>query len=126
MGSGGRRLLIAEDEAEMRGLLRRTLTREGYDVAVAGDGAEALEVLRAHPDFDVLVSDVRMPVKDGLELLKEVRLLRPELRVILITAYLDVQQYYEVMKSGAFEYLSKPFKIPDLLEVLDRAFQKEG
>jgi len=126
MGSGGGRLLIAEDEAEMRGLLRRTLTREGYDVAVAADGAEALEVLRANPDFDVLVSDVRMPVKDGLQLLKEVRQLRPELRVILITAYLDVQQYYEVMKSGAFEYLSKPFKIPDLLEVLDRAFQKEG
>ncbi len=126
MDSGGRRLLIAEDEAEMRGLLRRTLTREGYDVAVAADGAEALEVLRANPDFDVLVSDVRMPVKDGLQLLKEVRQLRPELRVILITAYLDVQQYYEVMKSGAFEYLSKPFKIPDLLEVLDRAFQREG
>jgi two-component system response regulator PilR (NtrC family) len=118
------RLLIAEDEAETRLLLKRTLTREGFDVAVAADGGEALEILRADDTFDVLVSDVRMPVRDGLELLKEVRRLRPKLRVVLVTAYLDVQQYYEVMKSGAFEYLSKPFKIPDLLEVLDRAMEK--
>jgi len=118
------RLLIAEDEAETRLLLKRTLTRAGFDVAVAADGGEALEILRADDTIDVLVSDVRMPVRDGLELLKEVRRLRPKLRVVLVTAYLDVQQYYEVMKSGAFEYLSKPFKIPDLLEVLDRAMEK--
>ncbi len=124
MSAHAGRLLIAEDEPETRALLKRTLVREGFVVSVAADGAEALELLRADPSFDVLVSDVRMPVKDGLELLREVRKLRPELRVILITAYLDVQQYYEVMKSGAFEYLSKPFKIPDLLEVLDRAMEK--
>ena len=118
---GNVRLLIAEDDREMRSLLRKVLTREGYDVTTAAHGQEAVDILRREEDFDLLLSDIRMPEKDGIQVLKEVRMLRPNLRVIMITAFGELDQYLEVMREGAFEYLTKPFKIPDLLSVVERA-----
>lgn len=115
------RLLIAEDDLDLRSLLQRTLTREGFDVDTAANGRDALRLLKQDPTFDLLISDIRMPEKDGEQLMDEARKLCPDLKVILITGYAELEQHYALMKKGAFDYVTKPFKIPDLLEVIDRA-----
>jgi DNA-binding NtrC family response regulator len=121
------RLLIAEDDIDLRTLLQRTLTREGFEVDVAGDGREALRILRRDPSYDLLISDIRMPEKDGEQLMAEARGLRPDLKVVLITGYAELKDHQALIRKGAFEYLPKPFKIPDLLDVIDRATgQSEG
>lgn len=119
------RLLIVEDDDEMRTLLRKALTRENYEVRTAQHGVEAIGMLEKGEEFDVLVTDIRMPQMDGMELLRRVRKLRPGLRVIIITAYAELDNYLEVMREGAFDYLTKPFKIPDLLGVVERAVERE-
>ena len=117
-----RHLLIAEDDLEMRNLLRRTLAHEGYVVDTAINGREALEFLRRHgEDVDVLITDLRMPEITGERLLSEALSILPNLKVIVITGYSQLEQHLELMKKGAYEYLTKPFKIPDLLDVIDRA-----
>jgi DNA-binding NtrC family response regulator len=121
MTPNAKRILVAEDDPEMRLLLRKALSREGYEVETVGDGLEAVNTLRERADFHLLVTDIRMPHKDGIEVLREVRELRPGLRVIMVTGYGELDQYLSVMRQGAFEYLTKPFKIPDLLQVVDRA-----
>ncbi|MCC5876652.1 MAG: response regulator [Candidatus Sumerlaeia bacterium] len=120
------RLLIAEDELDLRMLLQRTLTREGFDVETAANGRDALRILKTNPDFDLLITDIKMPEKDGEQLMEEARALCPDLKVVLITGYAELQQHYQLMKKGAFDYVTKPFKIPDLLEVIDRATGVDG
>lgn len=116
------RLLVAEDELELRTVLRKTLTHEGYEVETASNGREALELLRrdAH-GFDLLITDLRMPEKDGEQLLHEALELLPNLKVIVISGYSDIQMHLALKQKGAFEYVIKPFKIPDLLDVIERA-----
>ena len=116
------RLLIAEDELEMRTMLRKTLTHEGYEVETAANGREALDLLRRDGHgYDLLITDLRMPEKDGEQLLLEALQLLPNLKVIIISGYSDIEQHLALKKKGAFEYVIKPFKIPDLLDVIDRA-----
>lgn len=115
------RLLVVEDDLELRTLLRKVLTREGFEVVTASDGQEALSALQRAPSFDLLISDIRMPEKDGEQLLEEARKLQPSLKVVLITSYGEMDQYARLLKKGAFDYLTKPFKIPDLLDIIDRA-----
>lgn len=112
------RLLVADDDEELRAILRKVLTREGYIVTTAADGHEALRHL-AENHFDFLVSDIQMPGPNGLEILTEARTRHPALRIVLITAYTSMLQHNEAVAIGAVECLSKPFKIPDLLALLD-------
>ena len=114
------RLLIADDDDELRAILRKVLTREGYDVTVAVDGREAVRSLE-ETNFDFLVSDIQMPGLSGLEVLASARALHPALRVVLITAYASILEHNQAIAGGAVECLSKPFKIPDLLVLLERA-----
>ena len=115
------RLLIAEDDLDLRVLLQRTLTREGFEVQVAADGREALRILKRDSQYDLLISDIRMPEKDGEELMVEARVFCPELKVVLITGFSELKDHQALIRRGAFEYVPKPFKIPDLLDVIDRA-----
>ncbi len=115
------RLLVAEDDGEMRALLKKTLSHEGFEVETACDGSEALDKLAQDSRFDVLISDVRMPNKDGEQLVPEVKRLYPDLKIIVISGYAELEQYLRLVHKGAFDYVTKPFKIPDLLEVIDRA-----
>lgn len=119
--SAGRRLLIAEDDLEMRALLKKVLTREGFEVEIAANGREAMTFLQETGPFDLLLSDVRMPEKDGEQLLTEARALQPSLKVIMITSYGEFEQFNRLKEKGAYGYLTKPFKIPDLLDIIDRA-----
>ncbi|CAN5490704.1 hypothetical protein BH09SUM1_BH09SUM1_00100 [soil metagenome] len=105
----------------MRALLKKVLTREGFEVEIAANGREAMTFLQETGPFDLLLSDVRMPEKDGEQLLTEARALQPSLKVIMITSYGEFEQFNRLKEKGAYGYLTKPFKIPDLLDIIDRA-----
>jgi DNA-binding NtrC family response regulator len=115
------RVLVVDDDAEMRSLLGEVLSEAGYHVEQAADGAEALIRLRGE-SFAAIVLDKNMPGLSGLDLLPGLRKMCPETAVILITAFGDVATYMEAMEKGAFEYVFKPFRMEELLRVLQRAF----
>jgi len=119
--SGGPiRILLAEDDDEMRELLARVLADEGYAVATVRDGHEAVRRLD-DGRFDLLLSDVRMPGPDGLDLLRRAIADRLHQPVILMTAFGSIETAVEAMREGAYYYLAKPFDIDDLLEVVGGA-----
>ena len=104
----------------MLNLLRKTLMHEGFIVEAAPGGCEALARLEAGTPCDILISDIQMPGTDGEKLLERALELRPGIKVILITGYGSVEQHSAMMKKGAAGYVTKPFKIPDLLEAIER------
>ena len=114
------RILVVDDDGEMRALLAEVLREAGYDVKEAANGAEALIRLRAE-SFAAIVLDKNMPGLSGLDLLPGLRVICPETPVILITAFGDVATYMEAMEKGAFEYVFKPFRMEELLRILRRA-----
>lgn len=114
------KILVAEDDRNLRRVLRAMLVREGYEVAEAPDGAAALDWLAANR-ADALISDIRMPKLDGLSLFRRLRELRPELPVIFITAYGTIGDAVEAIRAGAFDYISKPFDEAELLRVVSHA-----
>lgn len=115
------RVIVAEDDAAMRGLLASTLSRNGYDVIEAASGLQLFEALQhavhasAAPDF--IVSDVRMPGGTGLQVLEAIRVAGWKVPVILITAFGDEEVMCEGARLGAACVLSKPFELDDLLAV---------
>ena len=111
-------ILVAEDDGAMRDLLTEELSEAGYAVVAAADGLEALEQLERHA-VDILVTDQQMPGMKGRELLDEVRVRRPEVPVIIITAFGSIDAAVDAMRGGAYHFLPKPFGIEDLLRVLD-------
>jgi len=117
------RLLVADDEEPQRRALSGILERAGYEVATADTGQRALELLDGRT-FDLLLTDQRMPVLDGLELLDRARRLVPDLPVVLMTAYGSVSSAVEAMKRGAVDYLTKPFERDELLLVVEKAIRQ--
>jgi two-component system response regulator AtoC len=119
-----RNVLIVDDEEPMRHLLSVFLRDRGYEVRAAANGEDALKELSAR-DYDLVLSDVRMPRMDGLALLREVQRLRPELTFIVMSAYGTHDTAIEAMKAGAYDYVSKPFKPDEVLLVLKKAEERE-
>jgi DNA-binding NtrC family response regulator len=115
--STGGRLLVVDDDGEMRALLAEVLNNEGYDVTEAANGAEALIRLRAE-SFAAIILDKNMPGLSGLDLLPGLRMICPETPVILITGFGDVGTYVDAMEKGARAYLFKPFRMEELRQVL--------
>jgi two-component system response regulator AtoC len=114
------RVLIVDDEVNLRKVLAATLKREGYDVATAADGDAALEELR-EGGADVVVTDLVMPQRDGLSLLREIQARNPEIPVIVITAHGTVDSAVEALRRGAFDYITKPFEQDELKRVIAKA-----
>ena len=110
-------ILIVDDEAVMRESLRDWLTDTGYQVEMASDGEEALKTI-AERDFDVVILDLKLPGKDGIEVLREAREKRPRLKGVIITAYPSVPTAVEAMKEGAVDYLTKPFDLNELEKII--------
>jgi len=110
-------ILIVEDEAIMRESLRDWLTDGGYQVETAEEGEEALKAI-TEQDFGVVILDLKLPGKDGIEVLREARAKSPQLKGIIITAYPSVQTAVEAMKEGAVDYLPKPFDLNDLEKLI--------
>ncbi len=111
------RILVVDDETGFRGFMAEALELQGHDVEQAGDGLEARELLKKR-SFHVLLSDLKMPNMNGMELLGWVRAEQPELEVIMLTAHGSVGTAVEAMKIGAFDYLEKPLESPDTLRLM--------
>src|SRR5207342_3221892 len=107
-------ILVVDDEEIMREILETLLVREGYSVRVASSGAEGLELARSLP-FDAASVDIMMPGLDGIATLDELKRIDEDLAVVIITAYASVESAISAMKSGAFDYVAKPFKNEEVL-----------
>ncbi|HEY7789145.1 MAG TPA: sigma-54 dependent transcriptional regulator [Vicinamibacterales bacterium] len=116
-------ILVIDDEEIMREILEALLTREGYHVRLAANGAEGIELARTLP-FDAAIVDMMMPGLDGMATLDELKKINDELAVIMITAFASVESAIAAMKSGAFDYITKPFKNDEVLVVVRNALER--
>ncbi|MDQ5881891.1 MAG: two-component system, NtrC family, response regulator AtoC [Pseudomonadota bacterium] len=117
------RILVVDDEEIARRNLSHVLEREGYEVDCAQDGAGALALLAEKP-YQLLLTDLRMPGIDGLELLRQTKSRWPDTEVVMITAHANASSAVEAMSSGAFYYVEKPFRLPDVRKIVGEATQK--
>ncbi|MDF1545013.1 MAG: response regulator [bacterium] len=114
-------ILIVDDEEMMRALIEKILVREGYQITTAVDGRDALEKLEAE-QFQMIISDMKMPHIDGFELLKAVKQEYPETSVIIMTAYGDTYSVKDALLLGADEYITKPFKSHEITLIVERCY----
>ena len=108
MSAATDRILVVDDESNLRKVLAGLLRREGYEVDTAEDGAEAWDML-VDDDYAAVVTDLRMPNLDGMSLLKRIAQRSPELPVIIVTAHGTIDTAVEAVKLGAFDFITKPF-----------------
>ena len=125
MERSGERLLIVEDDPEMRDLLRKVLEKEGYRVSVSGDGHQAL-IAFDRETFDLVVTDMLMPCDGGLELLEAVHRTHPSLPVIIVTAFGDWHSYSRALELGAAAFISKPLRMAELIAAVHAALAGRG
>lgn len=117
------KILVIDDEAVIREGLRQTLTLEGYQVEVAPNGKVGMEKLQKD-NFSAVISDLKMPIMSGIEVLKTIQILQPNVPVIIITGFATVDSAVDAMKNGAFEYLTKPFLPDQVIEKVHAAVKK--
>jgi two-component system, NtrC family, response regulator AtoC len=113
------RILVADDEPNLRRVLVTLLRRDGHEVVQASNGSEAIEMLTQ--DIDVVITDLRMPEADGMDVLRAASRSVPHVPVIMITAYGSVGQAVEAIKAGAFDYIEKPFEQDVIRTIVDKA-----
>ncbi len=118
------KILVVDDDQEMRRLLEDVLTREGFHVTQAGNGSEALLKIQ-EVSYQVIVLDKIMPDQSGLDILPEIKRLQPEAQVILITAFGDRETGVEAIGKGATAYLAKPFGISVLVQMVKKAIEQK-
>lgn len=119
------RILVVDDEESIREFFEIMLKREGFEVATASNGREALEVLKAK-QADLIISDIQMPEMSGMEFLSRVKESDPEALVIMITAFGSTETAVEAMKLGAYDYVQKPFKIDEVKIVIRKALESRS
>ena len=113
------KILIIDDEPKIAGILKRVLSREGYDVEITHDSEQGVGLMKT-ATFDVILSDLKMPRMDGIEVLKHARTLQKNADFIMMTAYGTIETAVSAMKLGAFDYIIKPFPMEDLKNMLKR------
>jgi excisionase family DNA binding protein len=118
--SGRPRVLVVDDEASIRELLSKTLALAEYDVDTAPDGRAAIERLRLG-SYDLLIADLKMPGLDGLSLIREAKRLKSDIPVIIITGFSTESSAIEAVNIGVAGYLTKPFRVPQVLAAAARA-----
>jgi excisionase family DNA binding protein len=118
--TGRPRVLVVDDEASIRELLSKTLALAEYEVDTAPDGRSAIERLRLG-HYDLLIADLKMPGLDGLSLIREAKRLKSELPVIIITGFSTESSAIEAVNLGVAGYLTKPFRVPQVLAAAARA-----
>ncbi len=123
-GVSGGRIIVVDDEPGMREFLEIMLQKDGYSVVTAGDGRQAEEKINSQM-FDLAIIDVQMPTMDGLDLLKKINKKAPDTTVIMITAFASHESAIEAMKHGAYDYITKPFKIDEIKLVIKKALEKK-
>src|SRR6266511_3557729 len=117
------RLLIVDDDEQLAEALARRFQRTGHTATLASSGEQALEAAAQAP-FDVVLLDLHLPGMDGLAVLAKLKELYPELEVILLTAHGSIETAIQAMRKGAYDYLTKPFHLPELEVHIDKAFEK--
>jgi DNA-binding NtrC family response regulator len=117
------RILVADDDEIARDVINSLLANEGFIVITAKDGLDAIRMMRLE-DVDLVVTDLRMPGADGIEVLKNAVRINPDIAVVILTAYGTLDTTLEAMKEGAYDYLTKPFKGQEVIFVAERAFKR--
>jgi DNA-binding NtrC family response regulator len=113
------KILIVDDEKAIRESVSHVLTEEGYETEIASTGKEALKYLNEN-DYEVMITDLKMPEMDGIDLIKESLKICPSTSVIIITAHASVESAIEALRIGAFDYILKPFDFDDLILKVQR------
>ena len=117
-------ILVVDDEDALRTVLSSELESEGYVVATAGDGDEAISVLQGK-SFDLVLLDIKMPRVDGFEVLRFIKERSPATKVIMLTGFADLKNAIESKKLGAEDFVSKPYDLVDLLTTIERVLTSE-
>ena len=120
----GKTILVIDDEENMRHFLKSLLAKEGYEVFLAADGFEGLQLIEEQI-FDIILCDIRMPRMDGLEFLKNLQSKNSAATIITMSAYGTLDLAIETMQLGAYDYISKPFKPPEIILTLKKAEERE-
>ena len=122
-----KKILVVDDEPDLEPLMlqrmRRNIRRGEYEFVFAHDGVEALEMLMADKEIDMVVSDINMPRMDGLTLLQQIQDVSPDIRAIIISAYGDMENIRTAMNRGAFDFVTKPLDFQDLRLTIERTLQ---
>ncbi|MGB9776844.1 MAG: response regulator transcription factor [Anaerolineae bacterium] len=118
------RILVVDDEATTRLSLAELLRLEGYDVSIAANGEDALEVMDRNPPFDLMVLDIKMPGMDGLQLTEAVQQRSPDTVIILLTAFGTLETAIQALRRGAHDYLLKPCPVSQILESVRKGLSK--
>ena len=119
--SGQPRILVVDDEPSIRELLTKTLSIADYIVDTAADGGTALARLREGHTYDLIIADLKMPGMDGLILIRQARMMQPDLPVIIITGFSTEVSAIEAINLGVTGYLTKPFRVPQVLAAAAKA-----
>ena len=119
----GVKVLVVDDEAVIRRGICRVLEGRGYQAEASESGFGAIEKLQKAP-FNIVITDLKMPEMDGIEVLKAIKILQPDVPVIIITGYSTVGTAVDAMKNGAFDYISKPFTPEQLIETVEKALEQ--
>jgi len=117
------RILVIDDEQGMRDFLAIMLKKEGYEVVAAENGEHALKAIQSEI-YDLVITDVKMPRVDGIEVLRAVKEVSPETVVIVITAFASTDAAVQAMKLGAYDYITKPFKVDEIKLIIQKALEK--
>jgi len=118
-------VLVVDDDQDHNQALARIFERAGYRVSTAEDGREALNIL-TEKSFDLVITDLRMPHMDGLDLLRSIRAMGPEMPVVVLTAFGEWETYMDAMDCGCMDYLTKPVRRDDVLLVARKALARHG
>jgi len=116
-------ILVVDDESNIRKLFSRELASPGRNIHTVGSAAEAFEHLRKH-FCDIIILDIHLPDANGLELMTRFLETVPNVAIILITGYADVNNAVEAMKNGAYDYITKPFSLERIEQVIEKAYQR--
>ena len=117
------RILVVDDELFVRELLLEFLSSQGYEVSLADSGEQAVRLIQSEP-ANVALLDLKMPGIDGIETLKEIRRIAPDTVAIVMTGYPTIESSIEALRSGAYDYVMKPFKLNDLNSSIVKALQE--
>ncbi len=120
-----RKLLIVDDDSQLRTALFRLLSRKNYNVVTAQSKAEALSFTQAQQNFDLALVDLQLPDGNGLELLNAIKITNPKCQFIVLTGFATIETAIEATKMGAFHFLTKPFEVEELIGLVDKAFDHQ-
>jgi DNA-binding NtrC family response regulator len=120
------RVLVVDDDEQVRGVLRRLLERHGYDCLEARDSAGARSLVTGTDSIDVMLCDVHLPGESGLDLIRDVLAVRPDLAAVLTTGLDDPALARAALDLGLYGYVSKPFRFNDLLVILANALRRRA